>query len=297
VLVGVDYVDGSGSIGHADEHTDPDALWAFRGGGGVGIATRLRFRLYPYARLYAGARFWPVEDTPTVLARWLAWTARLPPSLTTLAWALQAPNAPAIPEPMRGRPVIGVGACGAEPYGDRVRVADCFAGLPTPLLDTFRDRSPVELTDIHMDPPGPVPARGDGRQLSRPDRATAAALFEASGVADRGPLTFVELRHLGGAAAKGSTDGALTALDGEFVLEATGAVAGAEQTSAVDAQLRRLAAAAAAVDLGRSIAAFRGGHSDAPGALKPDAAKRLRQLQDQRDPHHVLHRPMQLSSG
>jgi len=76
--VGVDYVDAAGHIGQADEHADPDALWAFRGGG-VGIATGLRFRLFPHARLYAGARLWPVEDTPTILARWLAWTASVPP--------------------------------------------------------------------------------------------------------------------------------------------------------------------------------------------------------------------------
>ncbi|HWE60703.1 MAG TPA: FAD-binding protein, partial [Chloroflexota bacterium] len=246
-LFGVDYVDAAGRIGHADEHTDPDALWAFRGGGGVGIAISLRFRLYAHARLYAGARFWPVEDTPTVLARWLAWTAQLPPSLTSLAWALQAPAAPGIPEPLRGRAVIGVGACGAAPDGDRARIADCFAGLPAPLLDTFRDRSPAELTDIHMDPPGPVPARGDGRLVARPDPATASALFQASAVADRGPLTFVELRHLGGAAAEGSIEGALTVLDGEFALVATGAAADAAQAATVEAQLRRIADAAAPV--------------------------------------------------
>jgi len=293
-LVGVDYVDAAGHIGQADEHADPDALWAFRGGG-VGIATGLRFRLFPHARLYAGARLWPVEDTPTILARWLAWTASVPPSLTSLAWAFQAPDAPGIPEPLRGRPVIGVGACGAEPGGDRARIADLFAGLPAPLLDTFRDRSPAELSDIHMDPSGPAPALGEGRLLARPDPATASALFQASGVADRGPLGFVELRHLGGAAAAGSTEGALTALDGEFVLDAAGAPGDAMQASAVEVQLRQLAAAAAAVDLGRGIAAFRGGHSDAPGALTPEAAKRLRLLHEQRDPSHMLHRPMRLS--
>jgi hypothetical protein len=293
-LLGVDYVDAAGRMYQADEHSDPAALWAFRGGTGVGIATRVRFRLFPHLRLYAGARFWPIADTPAVLARWLAWTAHLPLSLTSLAWALQAPDVPGLPAPLRGRAIIGLGACGAEPDDDRARLTDCFAGLPAPLLDTFRDRSPAELTDIHLDPPGPLPARGDGRQVRRPDPATATALFQAAGIADRGPLTYVELRHLGGAAAEGATAGALTALEGEFALAAGGAAGAPAQASAVDAHLRQLAAAAAAVDLGRSIATFRGGQTTAPGALSAEAAQRLRQIQEQRDPHHLLRRPLQL---
>lgn len=294
-LVGVDYVDAGGRIARADERADPEALWAFRGGGGVGIATSLWFRLFPHGRLYAGARFWPVEDTPRVLARWLDWTARLPRTITSLAWALQAPDAPGVPEPLRGHAIIGIGACGAEPDDDRRQVAECFADLAAPLLDTFRDRSPAELSDIHMDPPEPVPARGEGRLLARPDPATAAELFRAAGVADRGPLTFVELRHLGGATAEATAAGALTSLNGEFTLEATGVAPSAEQADVVEAQLRRLIQAAAPVDLGRSLAAFRGGHTDAPGALTADAAKRLRLLQEQRDTRGVLYRTPRLT--
>jgi hypothetical protein len=295
-LLSVDFIDVAGRIGHADERSDPDALWAFRGGGGVGIATRLRLRLFRHARFYAGARLWPVEHTPTILARWLDWTAQVPRSLTSMAWALQAPDRPGVPEPLKGRAAIAIGVCGATPDTDREAIADCFAGLPTPLLDTFRDRSFAELAEIHMDPRDPAPARGDGRPISRPDASVAVAMFQAAGIVDRGPLVVVELRHLGGAVADDVSAGALTTLDGEFVLTATGIASTTEQVSAVDSQLKLLADAAAPVDLGRSFAAFRGGQQDAPGALGADAARRLQQLGEQRDPHNGLYRPRTLTA-
>jgi FAD/FMN-containing dehydrogenase len=44
-LLAVDYVDGNGQIRRAEEDApnavDREALWAFRGGGGVGLATAL----------------------------------------------------------------------------------------------------------------------------------------------------------------------------------------------------------------------------------------------------------------
>lgn len=49
-LIAVDYVDAAGEQRHAGEADDPEALWAFRGGGGVGIVTRLRLRLWPTPR-------------------------------------------------------------------------------------------------------------------------------------------------------------------------------------------------------------------------------------------------------
>jgi hypothetical protein len=295
-LLSVAFVDAAGRIGHADEQSDPDALWAFRGGGGVGIATRLRIRLFPHAHFYAGTRMWPVEHTPAILARWLDWTAQVPRSLTSMAWALHAPDRPGVPEPLRGRAAIAIGACGTTPDTDRAAIADCFAGLPAPLLDTFRDRSFAELAEVHMDPRDPAPARGDGRLISRPDTSLAVAMFQAAGIADRGPLAVVELRHLGGAVADAGSAGALTALDGEFGLYATGIAGSTEQMSAVDAKLKQLSDAAAPVDLGRSIATFRGGQQDAPGALGAVAARRLQQLGEQRDSHNMLYRPRRLTA-
>jgi FAD/FMN-containing dehydrogenase len=294
-LLAVDYVDAHGVPRHTGEDEDPEALWAFRGGAGVGVATRLELRLWPHERLYAGARHWPLEQAPGVLAGWLSWTEGLPESVTSLAWAFQAPDAPSMPDAYRGRAVIALGVCGTDPEGDRARVRDLFAELPEPLADTVGERTPSELGDILPGPPGPVPARGDGRLLRRPDPATALEIVRAAGV-DAGPVAGVELRHLGGRAAEAGAPGALTALPGELLADAAALTPDAEQARAADAAFGRMAEAAGAADLGRTVAGFRGGRTDAPGALEPATRDRLRELRRRRDPQGVMRPARDLGS-
>ena len=54
-LVGAEVVTADGSIVHVDEASDPDLLWALRGGGGnFGVVTRLRHALIPLGAIYGG---------------------------------------------------------------------------------------------------------------------------------------------------------------------------------------------------------------------------------------------------
>lgn len=292
-LVGVDYVDARGRPRHTSEDDDPDALWAFRGGAGVGIVTAAEFRLFPHGSLHGGARHWPLAEAPRLLERWLAWTGGLTPSVTSLVWAFTAPDAPFFPAPIRGRDVIVLGACAAGEEG-RASLEGLLGDLPRPLLDTFGDRLPSELGEIQAGPPGLVPSRGDGRLLNRLDAATAMAVLDASGVGRGGPLAFVELRHLGGRSAERVAEGALTALPGEFLLDGVGTASDADRRAAVDATLAATMRAARSVDTGRSLAGFRGGHTDAPGALDPEAEQRLRALRAERDPGGRLLRSREL---
>jgi FAD/FMN-containing dehydrogenase len=294
-LLAVDYVDAQGVLRHTDEHEDPEALWAFRGGAGVGVATRMELRLWPHRRLLAGARHWPLEQAPRVLEGWLSWTEGLPESITSLAWAFQAPDMPAMPEAYRGRAVVALGVCGTDPEADSARVRHLFAELPEPLADTVRERTPSQLGEILPGPPGPVPARGDGRLLRRPDPATALEIVRAASV-DAGPVAGVELRHLGGRAAEAGVPGALTALPGELLADAAALTPDPEQTRAADAAFDRMAEAADVADLGRTVAAFRGGRTDAPRALEPAARDRLRELRRRRDPQGLMRPARDLGS-
>ena len=54
-LVGAEVVTADGSIVNVDESSDPDLLWALRGGGGnFGVVTRLRHGLTPLGSVYGG---------------------------------------------------------------------------------------------------------------------------------------------------------------------------------------------------------------------------------------------------
>jgi hypothetical protein len=54
---------------------DRDAIWTFRGAGGVGIAHTLAFDLAPAPDLHAGALLWPAALLPELVP---AWTGALP---------------------------------------------------------------------------------------------------------------------------------------------------------------------------------------------------------------------------
>jgi FAD/FMN-containing dehydrogenase len=293
-LIAVDYVDAAGEQRHAGEADDPEALWAFRGGGGVGIVTRLRLQLWPHPILYAGARFWPMEHLPAVVERWLNVAGSFPQEITSMVWAVSAPDAPGAPEPLRGRAVIALGACGTDVTSAQAHLEDCFEPLPTPLFDSFAERRPEQLGEIHLDPPAPVPAIGEARQLADFDPTTAIAIVQAAGIGD-GALTLVELRQLGGAFRRTQSDGALTAMDGAFALTAVGAAPDATRAALVNERLASLVREAAPVDLGRSIANLRSGRSHAPGALTKTNARRLQRIQSERDPSGRLSRAMLLT--
>ena len=73
-LLTVDYVDGSGRPRRAAEDApdpvDREALWAFRGGGGVGIATRLTLELVAPQALWAGYQLWNITALKPVTEAW-----------------------------------------------------------------------------------------------------------------------------------------------------------------------------------------------------------------------------------
>jgi hypothetical protein len=77
---------------------------------------------------------------------------------------VQVPPLPEIPEPLRGRAIVVID--GAY-VGDEADGAEVLAPLRAlgPDIDTFAMIGPAELLAMHMDPPGPVPATGDGALL------------------------------------------------------------------------------------------------------------------------------------
>ncbi len=79
-VVGARVVLADGSVVTATD----DLLWALCGGGGsFGVVTGLEFRLYPVARVYAGAVTFGRERAAETLAFYREWTTRTPDDLST----------------------------------------------------------------------------------------------------------------------------------------------------------------------------------------------------------------------
>jgi FAD/FMN-containing dehydrogenase len=205
----------------------------FRGGGGsFGIVTAIEFNLFPISEVYAGILWFPVDRAAEVLNAWRDWTEHLPDEMTSVGRILQFPPIPEIPEPVRGESFVVVEAIwlGEPAEGDRLLEPLRALG---PAMDTIA-AMPVEgLSRLHMDPEEPVPGAGDGGMLNEVDEELIDRFVER---VVGSPLLSAEIRHLGGAVARRSSQhGALNAFDAPFVMFAVGLTPTPESVEAVEA--------------------------------------------------------------
>lgn len=268
-VVAVELVTADGRLRRVDAEHDAELFWALRGGGGdFGVVTAIEFRLLPVGEVVAGMLLWPAERADEVVAAWSEWTSRVPDGVTSLVRVMHLPPLPELPPFLAGRSVVVVEAVLQE---TAARAAEVLAPLRAlhPEVDTVHPQPPAELLALHMDPPGPVPGRGDGLMLRALPAEAARAFVGAVGVESGTALMSTEIRHLGGvlepdAAVAFAAEqdlpmpGALAGFDSAFLVfgvaiaapgpGAAGAAAGAAGAAAqspADASLDRLRAALA----------------------------------------------------
>jgi FAD/FMN-containing dehydrogenase len=69
-LIGAELVTADGSVQQVDEASDPELLWALRGGGGnFGVVSRFRFALRPLESVVGGRIAFPASAVPDILQR------------------------------------------------------------------------------------------------------------------------------------------------------------------------------------------------------------------------------------
>jgi hypothetical protein len=284
----VELVLADGRHVRADANTEPDLFWAVRGGGGsFGIITAIEFALFPYAELYAGALFFAVARAEEIFHAWRRWTAAAPEEITTSARLLNFPPLPNVPEFVRGQSFVVIDGAYA---GDEAAGAAAIAALRQlgPQMDTWATVPASALVQIHMDPPEPVPAMGDGTLLDGLDADAVGAMVDVAGPGSNSPLQIVELRHLGGAIARSAGEpGAGTAIEQPYALFALG-LAPPGVMDAVQAELRLLFDALQPWDSGRSYVNFAERQTETTRLWPADVLERLRQIKAQYDPQDVI---------
>jgi FAD/FMN-containing dehydrogenase len=299
-LLSVDFVNGQGVLSRADG----DALWAFRGGGGVGIAVSMELALHRVEDLWGGYALWPLGAADRVIAAWSELQTTGPPQLSTVISTLRSPMSP---EPLCNRTALYLGAASPDGQSASAAMRRILAGLPPAVISTFGDCDAERLAQIHFDPPIPVPAIGEGRWLGAGAQARASEIVTAAltgrahretGIRadtdlDEPALAEVELRHLSSDAPV--APGALTTPPGEYLLHAVGLVPDADARTAVQAELAKVLAAAAPDDTGQASAPFRDGRGATQDALAPDAWRRLTELRARHDPNGTLVFPRPLT--
>jgi FAD/FMN-containing dehydrogenase len=140
-LIAVDFVDGTGHIRRAADdaidEADRAAIWAYRGGGGVGIATRLEFELAAVDDLWAGYLLWPIDALEAVVSAWARCVPRFGAALATSIAVLRAPSGPPIPRTLQGQQVVHLSMASSRGEGDAAALRQALTAVPAPLLDTL----------------------------------------------------------------------------------------------------------------------------------------------------------------
>jgi FAD/FMN-containing dehydrogenase len=217
----IEVVTADGVLRRATADSEPDLFWALRGGkSNFGVVTAIEFGLFPVERLYAGGLFFPGAHMADVLRAYLRLARTAPDTLMSSVAVIRFPDAPAVPEPLRGTMTVhvrisylGDAAAGAE------LVAPLRAAAPT-VLDTVVDRPTTTFGEIAPGPPVPSPSVGQFALLREVTTETVDALLAAAGPGASPAVALVDLRHLGGALTRpgGPATGAVDGMDAEFLV-------------------------------------------------------------------------------
>jgi len=281
-VLAVELVTADGRLVRADPEHESDLFWAVRGGGGnFGAVTAIEFALYPIEEVYAGAFFWPIERAREILDAWRAWVDTVPPECESIGRLLQLPDAPFLPDHLRGRSfaLVEVAFLGDESAG--AALVRPFRELD-PEIDNVTTMPARDLSLVNMDPNFPLPYAGDGILLSDYGPGATDALVESF---VGSPLLHAEVRHLGGALCVGSPDhGCLEKVDEPFILFTFGFAGDPEMHAAVERQVELLLSRFEPWNSGRRYLNFTESRAD-PRTIFPEGSwDRLQRLKATYDP-------------
>jgi hypothetical protein len=270
----------------ADAARESDLFWALRGGGGgFAVVTAIEFRLFPVAEVCAGLLWWPISAAPDVLAAWRELTqSGLPDEFTTTVRLMRFPAVPEVPEPMRGGSFVVIDVAH---LGGQAEANEILAPLRAlrPATDTVHVMPARQLGHLHMDPERPTPVAGDGLLLDSLPLAGIDQLIELAGPGADNPPNVVEVRHVGGEMRRARPgNGALAAIEADYMLLCGAAVTGPESAAAVAHSVRSIQAAMSRWAARQMYLNFAGTSRDPASFWDPQAYSRLRRIKAAADP-------------
>ena len=289
-LLAVDYVDGNRrarrAAEDASEEVDREALWAFRGGGGVGIATAMTIELVAPQAVWAGFQLWDITALSAVTEAWSTAMGEVGDALATSISVLHTPPGPPFPPALQGVPVVHLAFASPAGPDAAAPLLKALRDAPAPALDnSWAPADAARLAQIHLDPPGAVPALGLGRWLGATAPTLAGDLLGMAAGPDSA-LAVMELRNVGNAAH--ARDGAMTSVPGPFLLHAVGPAADPGSRARTEQGLQRVHTAAQPADVGLAAASFADGRAEVADGLPPAALQRLAAVRVAVDPDRRL---------
>jgi FAD/FMN-containing dehydrogenase len=288
-VLAAEIVTADGELVRADRSQNQDLFWALRGGGGAfGVVTALEIELLDLPTVYAGAAFFGIERAAEALHAWRELTQRVDERTTSVGRILRVPPFEEIPEPFRGREfaMIEIIHIGDQRSGDDV--VQAIRDLE-PEIDTYGLIPASALIHLHMDPPGPVPGKGEHHVAMETLPAAAIDAFVAANGAGSGSqILTAEIRHVGGAIARRDAGRGAAHLDAEYISFAASIAATPELAAKADHDLAQLDAALEPFGGARRYLNFTEGKFDATAFYEPTTLARLRAIKAQVDPENIF---------
>jgi hypothetical protein len=205
---------------------DGDLFWALRGGGGLGIVTELEFDLVELSALFGGGVYFDGADAESVLRTYGQWVQELDERTSTSVALIHLPDIPQLPDVLRGRFVAHLRIAHVDPHATDLESAGRQILAPMlgsgAVIDNYtRVMEPSQLPDIHRDPVAPQCVAYRGGFVDTLDAPTISQITECLATGTGDDLGLVELRHLGGAYARGdAAPSSVTGRDAHFNLYA-----------------------------------------------------------------------------
>jgi hypothetical protein len=215
----VELVDADGELRTVTEESDPELLWAIRGGGGeFGIVTALELQLQPAPEIYGGRKLWAAEHGRDLLRAYAEITATAPDELSLWAWLMNMPDIEQVPPPLRGRVMIGIGFTYLGDADEAEKLLAPLYAVAEPELGAFGAVTTGQLGAIAQEPEDPMPALGRVHLLTGMSDDVVDALLDEI-TSGRSPIAAIQVRHLGGALARATTeDGPAGAYDEQYLV-------------------------------------------------------------------------------
>jgi FAD/FMN-containing dehydrogenase len=203
-LISAEIVTANGRCITASVTDHPDLYWALRGGGGnFGVVTNFQFQLRPVGTVLGGAIVTPA--TPQSLQAYVDRSSEAPDGLTTITFLMKAPPLPFIPAELHGTAILLILAVFVGDLAEGARALAPLRTLGPRTTDTLAPMPYGGIFDYTRDPT--VSSYHYGRSTFL--QSVSDDLIETLlGHLDSGtsPLSFVQIRPLGGAFARVPAD-------------------------------------------------------------------------------------------
>ncbi|MBO0844461.1 MAG: FAD-binding oxidoreductase [Nocardioides sp.] len=98
-LRGARVVLADGHVVECDEHREPDLFWAARGGGSLGVVTRLEMQTLPTPETTIFRLTWPASAIPDLISGWQRWAPDAPDELSASLLVTAGPDPDLPPTP------------------------------------------------------------------------------------------------------------------------------------------------------------------------------------------------------